>query len=159
MIQQASTRFMISSSAFEMNGMIPERFTCDGANIPPKLIFTNVPDGTVSLALIMEDIDVPPSIKSDGIWDHWVLWNIPPEVTFVDANSSLGVLGTNTGGETGYYGPCPPSGEHRYIFTLYALDSTLSLLPHSTKKDLLSNLAPHLIGKAELIGRYSRNMT
>lgn len=157
MLQQRSTQFTLTSPSFELNGMIPERFTCDGANIPPKLIFMNVPKGTVSLALTMEDLDVPHTIKSDGVWDHWVLWNIPPETTFIDANSSLGIMGANTGGETGYYGPCPPNGEHRYVFKLYALDSALSLPEGTTKEELLNELAPHLIDQTQLTGRYRRN--
>ena len=157
MLQQPPIQFALISPSFEPNGIIPERFTCDGANTPPKLIFLNIPKGTVSLALTMEDLDVPHSIKPDGVWDHWTVWNIPPEATFIDANSSLGITGSNTGGEIGYYGPCPPNGEHRYIFKLYALDSMLTLPEGATKGELVNKLAPHLIDQAELMGRYNRN--
>lgn len=148
----------ISSPAFKMNGVIPALFTCDGKNISPELFFSNVPAGTQSLALTMEDPDVPKSIRTDGMWNHWVVWNIPSTTTSLKEGATPpGVLGMGTNRKASYLGPCPPDREHRYIFTLFALDSLISLPPGSTKEQLLQALAPHIIEKAELIGRYNRN--
>lgn len=145
----------IKSPAFEMNGLIPPRFTCDGDNISPALIFSGIPVGTKSLALTMEDPDVP---RENFVWDHWVLWNMPPTLSGIDEGStSQGVIGINSGGEAAYAGPCPPDREHRYIFTLYALDSLLELPPGSTKDELVQALSTHIIEQAQLIGRYNRN--
>ncbi|HAS84732.1 MAG TPA: YbhB/YbcL family Raf kinase inhibitor-like protein [Candidatus Yonathbacteria bacterium] len=148
----------ISSPAFKMNGLIPAIFTCDGRNISPKLIFSNIPVGTQSLSLTMEDPDVPKNIRTDGMWNHWVVWNIPPETIQIEEGKiPPGVIGAGTNKKASYLGPCPPDREHRYIFTLYALDSVLSLSPGSTKEELLHALAPHIIEKAVLIGTYNRN--
>lgn len=156
--QQKSMTLTITSPAFETNGVIPARFTCDGKNISPELIFSNIPEGTQSLALTMEDPDVPHSIRQDGMWNHWVVWNIPPNTTAIKKGElTQGVVGIGTSGESSYMGPCPPDREHHYIFTLYALDSVLNLPSNSTKEKLLQTLTPHLIQKAILIGRYNRN--
>ncbi|MGB2580802.1 MAG: YbhB/YbcL family Raf kinase inhibitor-like protein [Minisyncoccia bacterium] len=156
---QKNMPLTIASSAFEMNGMIPPRFTCDGENISPELIFLNIPTETQSLALTMEDPDVPHSIRPDGMWNHWVVWNIPPNTTGVkEGELPQGVFGIGTSGESSYMGPCPPDREHRYIFTLYALDSILKLPSDSTKEELLQTLTPHLIEKATLVGHYNRTI-
>lgn len=148
----------ITSPAFEPNGTIPARFTCDGKNISPELIFNNIPKNTQSLALTMEDPDVPKSVRADGMWNHWVLWNMPPAtIRLEEEKVPPGVIGVNTGGKMTYGGPCPPDREHRYIFTLYALDSELNLAAGSTKEELLRGLVSHIIEKAELVGRYDRN--
>lgn len=155
---QKNMPLTITSSAFGMNETIPSRFTCDGKNISPELIFLNIPAGTQSLALTLEDPDVPYSIRPDGMWDHWVVWNIPPNTTNIkEGETPQGVIGIGTSGQDSYMGPCPPDREHRYIFTLYALDSILSLSNDSTKKELLHELTPHLIEKATLVARYNRN--
>lgn len=148
----------ITSTAFSANGTIPARFTCDGKNISPELIFGNVPVGTQSLALTLEDPDVPRTVRADGMWNHWVVWNMPPATTRIAEGAvPPGIVGKGTNGKASYLGPCPPDREHRYFFTLYALDSTLSLPQGATKEELLKALAPHLIEKATLIGRYNRN--
>lgn len=143
----------IKSPAFEMNGMIPARFTCDGENISPKLNFSNIPEGTQSLALTMEDPDAP-----SGTWDHWVVWNIKKDAIGINEGElPSGIVGLGTNGKASYMGPCPPDREHRYIFTLYALDNILNLTKNSTKEELLQELAPHIIEKTILVGRYNRN--
>lgn len=147
----------ITSPSFTENTSIPARFTCDDKNISPKLIFSNIPLGTKSLALIMEDPDVPKERRPDGVFNHWVVWNIPPTTTQIDEGAvPQGVTGPNTGGKNAYTGPCPPDREHRYFFTLYALDSMLSLKESSTKEELLQAIAPHIMEKAVLMGRYNR---
>jgi Raf kinase inhibitor-like YbhB/YbcL family protein len=106
----------------------------------------------------MEDPDVPHSIRPDGMWNHWVVWNIPPNTTGIkEGEKPQGVVGIGTSGQDSYVGPCPPDREHRYIFTLYALDSILNLPNDSTKEELLHALTLHLIEKATLIGHYNRN--
>ena len=141
-----------------MNGEIPVRFTCDGENISPELIIDGAPIGTKSFALTLEDPDVPKNIRVDGMWNHWVIWNLPPTTTHIaEGETPPGVIGTNTSGESAYEGPCPPDREHRYIFTLYTLSAVLSLPKGSSKEQLLQTLAPHVIEKVTLIGRYDRN--
>ncbi|MBI3634409.1 MAG: YbhB/YbcL family Raf kinase inhibitor-like protein [Candidatus Yonathbacteria bacterium] len=141
----------ITSPAFEMNGSIPSRFTCDGDNISPALNFSNIPEGTQSFALTMEDPDVPKTVRADGMWNHLLVWNIPPQTTRIEEGKNPpGIVGANTGGKMLYAGPCPPDREHRYIFTLYALDSLLSLPNSATKEELFQEISPHLIEQAKL---------
>lgn len=147
----------ITSTAFSANGTIPARFTCDGNGISPELVFSNVPEGAQSLALTMEDPDVPLSARADGMWNHWVVWNMPSTTPGIAEGAvPPGVVGINTSGTIAYASPCPPDREHRYIFTLYALDAELPLSQGSTKEELLNALASHIIEKATLIGRYDR---
>lgn len=159
--EQAPSFFMkITSPDFEHNGSIPVRFTCDGEHLYPTLNFHDFPEGTVSLALIVHDPDVPTSLRPDGNWDHWLLWDMPPLVSEIYALGA-GVSGTegyNTSGKIGYTPPCPPDGEHRYFFTLYALDTTLGLDPDMVRsKDfLLGAMQGHILEQAELVGRYER---
>ncbi len=154
---QKSMSLAITSPAFENNGRIPSRFTCDGKNISPEIIFSGIPADTKSLALTLEDPDVPHTIRPDGMWNHWVVWDIPPGIHRVGEGSTPpGIVGVNTDKKVGYTGPCPPDREHRYVFTLYALNATLSLPEGSTKEELLAALAPHVLETAQLIGRYVR---
>ncbi|OGG77904.1 kinase inhibitor [Candidatus Kaiserbacteria bacterium RIFCSPLOWO2_01_FULL_52_12b] len=151
----------LSSSVFENNGRIPSKYTCDGdRTFSPPLSISNVPNGTKSLVLIVDDPDVPKQLRPDGVFDHWVLYNIPADTTSVPEGGAAGTEGLNGAGNTGYTGPCPPShyepSEHRYVFKLYALSDSLSLPAGATKAEVLSTLAPHLIAETELIGRYSR---
>lgn len=107
----------LSSPAFEHNSSIPPKYTCDGANINPPLVISNVPEQTQSLVLLMDDPDVPQQLREDGMWDHWVVFNIPPSTTIISENQEPpGVLGKGTGGKLGYHGPCPPDRQHRYFF-------------------------------------------
>jgi len=148
----------LSSDFFENGGLIPVRFTCDGENISPSLKFTDVPDDVVSFALIVEDPDVPVSVREDGMWDHWVLWNIPKDIRELEVGvSGVGVSGMGTGGKIAYSGPCPPDREHRYFFRLFALDIELDLKEGSSKVDLLGKIGGHILEMAEIVGKYSRS--
>mgnify|MGYP000166421420 CR=1 FL=1 len=147
----------IQSPEFENGVDIPPRFTCDGENINPSLNFLDIPENTKSFTLIVEDHDVPKNIRADGLWDHWIIWNIPKEVTSLPENyKEQGMMGKNSGGEYGYSGPCPPDSEHRYYFKLYALDTMLELNQYATKEELLNAMHGHILDQAELIGKYKR---
>lgn len=148
----------IESSAFSHEGQIPSKYTCDGDNSNPPLSLSEVPSKTQTLVLIMEDPDVPQSIRKDGMWDHWLVWNIPPTVKEIGEKwKSDGVLGKNTGGTNSYQGPCPPDKEHRYFFKIFALDTTLVLDPATmTKQQLLNAMMGHILDQSELMGRYNR---
>jgi len=153
------TRTMkLESPAFGDNQLIPVKYTCDGANINPPLRFSDVPEGARTLVLIMDDPDVPRSIRPDGVWDHWLVWNIPASLTTVsEGEEPPGVVGRNTSGRFGYEGPCPPDREHRYFFKLYALDSEIDLSPQqAAKEDLEKAMAGHILAEAKLVGRYRR---
>ncbi|MCS6907500.1 MAG: YbhB/YbcL family Raf kinase inhibitor-like protein [Anaerolineales bacterium] len=141
------------STAFAPNGFIPKRYTCDGENLSPPLIWKNVPPETKSLAIIVDDPDAP-----GGTFVHWVIFNIPPEVTkFSEGEKGIGTEGINDFRKVGYGGPCPPRGTtHRYFFKIYALDTKLNLDSTATKKDLEKAMQEHILAQGELIGRYSR---
>jgi len=141
---------IIKSSAFTNNRLIPTKYTCDGEDLNPPLSIEGIPNGTQSLALIVDDPDAPM-----GTWDHWIVWNIPPSEK-IEENSVPGVEGLNDFRKHSYGGPCPPSGTHRYFFKVYALDTKLNLNVSSRKKDLEKALQGHILAKGELVGRYSR---
>lgn len=145
----------ISSPAFSSDELIPAHFTCDGENISPELVFANIPKGTQSLALTMEDPDTQ-RLGLGGVWDHWVVWDMPPTILGLGEGADpSGILGSNTAGKVGYMGPCPPEGrEHHYVFTLYALDSMVGLYAGATKKELLNKISGHVIEQVQLVGRY-----
>jgi len=150
--------FDLRSTGFSHGEMMPSRYTCDGDDISPALEWDDPPAGTQSLALIMDDPDAPL-----GTWVHWVLYNIPAEARSLgeavpaDAELSDGSRhGRNSWGRLGYGGPCPPSGTHRYVFRLYALDTTLDLDAGADKQELLRSMEGHILAKGELIGRYQR---
>jgi hypothetical protein len=140
----------LTSSAFTDAGTIPDRYTCKGSDISPPLAIANVPTDTVSLALVMDDPDAPV-----GVWDHWVAFNIAPRETIPESVGNLGVGGNNSWGRTGYGGPCPPSGTHRYFFAIYALDTELDLAAGASKQEVLDALEGHLLAQATLVGRVS----
>ena len=143
----------LTSSEFSNDGAIPSEYTCDGSNINPQLSISDVPSNAKSLALIMDDPDAPV-----GVWDHWVVYNIPASTKEIPKGKEpQGTAGRNSGGRSGYVGPCPPSGTHRYFFKLYALDTTLNLPEGLTKKDLEKSMQGHIIAKAELMGTYKRS--
>ena len=142
----------ISSSAFADGSAIPAKYTCDGSDTCPQFSFTDVPPNAKSLALIMDDPDAP-----GGTFDHWIVWNIPANTTAIaEGKAPQGVAGKNGFGKSGYGGPCPPSGEHRYFFKLYALDTTLNLSASSKKSDLQNAMKDHTVGQAQIVGRYKR---
>lgn len=153
--------FALTSPAFADDASIPPKYTCDGnKEISPPLVITGVPDGTKSLALIMDDPDVPKSVKPDGMFDHWILFNIPAQTMGLVEGESAGVPGKNSVGTTTYINPCPPPQfdppEHRYIFTLYALDMMLSLSAGASKAEVLQAMQGHIVAQTRLIGRYQR---
>lgn len=156
-----TTSLSITSPAFENNGRIPSAYTCDGdRKINPPLAFSGVPEGAKSLALIMDDPDVPKALHADGVYDHWVLFNIPPSISEIGEGKSAGTAGANGSGLSAYTGPCPPPqyepSEHRYIFRLYALDTMLMLKEGAAKEEALKAMEGHIIEQAELIGKYKR---
>ena len=139
--------------------MIPPEHTCDGANVSPPLQWTNVPPETQSLALISDDPDAPM-----GDWVHWVFYDLPPDssglpfsVPNVEKSPSGGTQGRTDFGSIGYRGPCPPSGTHRYLFKVYALDAMLHLKPGVTKEELLRAIRGHILAEGVLMGRYGRS--
>ncbi len=147
----------ITSPAFQTGEEMPAKFTCDGENISPPLNFEEVPEGTRSLVLIMDDPDVPEHIRSDRMWDHWVVFNIPPETTGVaEGEEPPGVPGAGTAGNYKYHGACPPDGEHRYRFKLYALSDTLDLPKGSTKSQVEEAMQGIIIEQVQLVGLYDR---
>src|SRR6185369_212077 len=150
----------IISSQFENEGRIPRGYSCDGENINPPLEFVDVPKGAKSLALLVDDPDVPRSLRSDGMWDHWVVFNIPPKTLNIAENSIPrgSVVGKNTSGTALYMGPCPPDREHRYFFKLYALDIMLSLDDTASKSDVERAMTGHILEQAVLLGKYERSV-
>ncbi len=145
------------SPAFTEGGKIPSEYTCDGKNINPPLDIRGVPDGTESLALIMDDPDVPLSIRPDGLYIHWVVYNMPATLKSIEKGKApKGVFGAGTGGKLAYQGPCPPDREHRYFFKLYALDISLDLPAGATKEEVEEAIEGHVIEEAHLMGRYER---
>jgi len=141
----------ITSLDFANNSKIPVRFTGDGEDINPNLIIEDVPENTKSLVLIVDDPDAPV-----GIWDHWIVFDISPEVRIIKEDSipEGGVQGKNSWGENKYGGPNPPSGTHRYFFKIFALDIRLNLREGATKEEVERAMENHIIDKAELIGLY-----
>jgi Raf kinase inhibitor-like YbhB/YbcL family protein len=146
--------FEISSPAFAQGETIPVKYTCDGADVSPPLRWDEPPAGTGSLALIADDPDAPV-----GTWVHWVVFNLPADARELPEQATLpggSQDGTNSWGRTGYGGPCPPSGTHRYFFKLYALDTTLDLAVGASKEELLQAMEGHILAQTELMGTYSR---
>lgn len=149
----------ISSPAFANNQRIPQKYTCDGKDINPSLAFSDIPENAKSLVLIVDDPDAPM-----GTFVHWVVFNIDPSISEVLENSvpKGGIEGVTSRGNLGWVSPCPPasrgepSGTHRYIFKLYALDAMLNLSSNADKKVIEQAMQKHIIDKAELIGLYSR---
>ncbi len=146
----------IESPAFTDESPIPVRFTCDGDDVSPRLDIRNIPQGAVTLVLIVDDPDAPV-----GTWDHWVEYDIGiPEggaVGFAEGAAVLGIKGVNSWNRTGYGGPCPPQGEnHRYFFAVYALDDRLSLPEGVDSAGVRAAMEGHVIGEATLMGTYGR---
>ena len=145
----------LMSSAFLPGEPIPAAYSCDGENFSPPLTWTHPPNGTKSFALIFDDPDAPA-----GTWVHWLLFDLPAETRSlpeaVGPDPTLGIHGSNSWNSIGYGGPCPPSGEHRYFFKLYALDSVLELEVGATKEQVLEAMEGHILAQTELMGTYSR---
>ena len=142
----------ITSSAFQEGADIPPKFTCDGANTSPPLQIADAPSEAKSLILIVDDPDAP-----SGLFTHWTVWNIPPQTSGIaERGTPKGVQGTNDFGRSGYGGPCPPSGMHRYYFKVFALDRELDLPFGAKRGQLDAAIKGHVTAQGELMGRYSR---
>ena len=148
----------LTSSAFEHEGMIPAKYTCDGQDISPPLTWEKAPEGTESFVLICDDPDAP-----GRTWVHWVLFNLPaetrslPEAVAAEPEPAAGGRhGKNSWGRLDYGGPCPPSGTHRYFFKLYALDTPLDLSAGAKKQQVLDAMDGHILDQATLMGRYQK---
>jgi Raf kinase inhibitor-like YbhB/YbcL family protein len=156
--QENKMEIKVTSTAFQQNQAIPRGYTCDGSNVSPPLEWTGVPKSAKTLAIIADDPDAPA-----GTWVHWVLYNLPADKIGIVENtpttetlSGGGRQGMNDFKKTGYGGPCPPSGSHRYFFKLYALDTELPLKPGATKADLEKAMQGHVVAQGELMGTYRR---
>ena len=153
---------ILASSSFDHKGMIPARHTCDGQDSSPQLAWTGVPADAKSLVLIVDDPDAPDPAAPQMTWVHWVLYNIPPDATGLPESVTAkdlppGTLqGINDWQRTGYGGPCPPVGNHRYFHKLYALNDLLPDLKTPTKALLEKAMQSHVIAHAELVGFYQR---
>ncbi|MDD3629078.1 MAG: YbhB/YbcL family Raf kinase inhibitor-like protein [Candidatus Humimicrobiaceae bacterium] len=143
----------IESPAFKNNEFIPSKYTCDGENINPPLIISDVPEDAKSLVLIVDDPDAP-----GGTWVHWTIWNISPDTKEIKEDSCPpgAVEGMTDSGRPGYSGPCPPYGTHRYFFKLFALDTTLDLDTSSRVADIEHKMEENIVAKAQLVGLYKR---
>jgi Raf kinase inhibitor-like YbhB/YbcL family protein len=143
----------IRSLVFSQDGHIPKKYSCEGENINPPLEISNIPEEAQTLALIAEDPDAP-----RGTFYHWLVWNIPPNEPIAEGYVP-GISGKNSFGKTGYGGPCPPSGEHRYFFKFYALDTELDLQADADKNALEQAMHGHIIAQGELMGKYRKSGT
>jgi hypothetical protein len=142
----------IESPAFTQNERIPAKFTCDGLGLLPPLLILKTPEEARSLAIVVDDPDAP-----SGTFTHWTIWNVPPDTTEIhEGEPPVGVQGRTDFGEVGWGGPCPPDGEHRYFFKVYALDATLDLPTGAGVEELDAAMSGHIVDKAGLIGVYER---
>lgn len=156
---KADVKLTLTSPAFEDRGLIPSRYTCDGENINPELHISGVPEGAESLVLVMDDPDIPDSVKKSlGIekFDHWVLYSIPPDTEVIPEGAQLGSEGLTSRGEPGYVGSCPPDREHRYFFRLYALKGTINFIKTPTLDEVESIAKDMALASTTLMGRYER---
>jgi len=157
-----TTNLKLISSAFEPGASIPKRFTCEGEDRSPPLSWSGVPANARSLVLIVDDPDAPDPAAPKMTWVHWVLYNLAPDGGRLEEGATLqrlpaGTLqGRNDWQRTGYGGPCPPIGRHRYFHKLYALDALLPDLGSPTKSRLLQAMKGHVVAQAELIGTYQK---
>ena len=152
----------LRSSAFDNGDKIPSKYTCEGEDISPSLTWTGVPETARSLVLVVDDPDAPGPKAPKMTWVHWVLYNIPPDVTGLSEGMTLAKLpagteeGLNDWNRSGYGGPCPPIGRHRYFHKLYALDTVLKGLNTPTKADVEAAMSGHIIAQTELMGTYQK---
>lgn len=151
-------KIKVESTAFNEGGMIPKKYACDGQDLSPPISWSGIPDAAKSIALIADDPDAPM-----GTWVHWVVYNLPANITGLPEGvppqktiTNNGRQGTNDFRRIGYGGPCPPGGTHRYFFKVYALDIEVNLDAGATKAQLLKAMEGHLLAEGELMGRYQR---
>lgn len=157
--EEPREKITVRSPAFGEGGRIPPDFTCDGADMSPPIEWSGVPAGSKSLALIAEDPDAPA-----GNWTHWLIFDLSPDLTQLPAGISSGEKLSMNGsqgrtdfGKTIYRGPCPPDGEHRYFFKVYALDARLGLKPGASKQELSQAMQGHILAEGVLMGKYDRS--
>ena len=159
---EVAMSLVLRSSEFEHGGTIPRRFTCEGEDVSPPLAWSGVPPGTKALALIVDDPDAPDPAHPRQTWVHWVLYDVPPAASVLPTAMKASALppgtreGVNDWGRTGYGGPCPPIGRHRYYFKLYALDAPLGDLHRPTKAQLEQAMEGHVLAHTELMGTYQK---
>ena len=150
----------LSSAAFSQQGAIPTKYTCEGADLSPPLAWSDLPQGTKSLALVVDDPDAPDPAAPKMTWVHWVLYNLPPTAGGLPEGALVLPPGTQQGlndwRRTGYGGPCPPIGRHRYFYKLYALNTVLPELGRPTKAALENAMKGHILGQTELVGTYQK---
>jgi len=152
----------VTSSAFQQGGSIPVKYTCEGQDISPPLAWSGAPSSAKTIAMIVDDPDAPNPAKPQRVYVHWVVYNIPAATHSLSENASKSglpkgaVQGKNDWGNTGYGGPCPPIGRHRYFFKLYALDTELTGLSAPTKADLERAMKGHVVDSGELMGTYQK---
>ena len=162
LLAEGNMAFKLTSTAFIDRNEIPVKYTCQGADVSSPLHWEGIPEGTRSLVLIVDDPDAPDPKAPKMTWVHWVLYNIPPDTTGLAENISAAALPPGTGqglndwGRTGYGGPCPPIGRHRYFHKLYALDTVLPKMDKPTKEQVQAAMRDHIIAKTELIGTYQK---
>jgi len=162
-VEEEGKPMELTSPNFTHQGDIPKKYTCDGEDVSPALTWSGVPAGTQSLVLIVDDPDAPDPENPRMTWVHWVLYNLPPSASSLPeaaATSNLppGTLeGLNDWKRTGYGGPCPPIGKHRYFHKLYALDTLLPNLKKPAKDALEKAMKGHILAQAELVGLYRRD--
>src|SRR4029077_1157672 len=148
----AGATLKITSSAFHEGGNIPSKFTCDESDTSPPLQITGIPSNAKTLVLIADDPDAP-----GGLFTHWLVWNIPAQTNSIaEGSAPKGVHGTNDFGKSGYRGPCPPPGTHRYSFKIFALDRELDLRSGAKRSQVDAAMKGHVIAQGELVGRYAR---
>ena len=158
----ATSTLTLTSTAFANNTSIPSKYTCDAGNNPPSppLSITGAPEGTKTLALIVYDPDVPKQLLPSGEFVHWVVFNIPGSVTEITEGAQVGTTGANGAGKNVFAGPCPPPqyqpNEHRYFFTLFALDASLSLKAGASKDEVLKAMQGHILAQTQLLGKYKK---
>jgi Raf kinase inhibitor-like YbhB/YbcL family protein len=156
------TTMQLSSSAFAAGQEIPATYTCTASGISPPLAWRNVPAGTKSIALIVDDPDAPDPAAPKRTWVHWVVYDLPPSAEFVAEGAGNAAMrpparsGVNDWSKTEYGAPCPPIGRHRYFFKIYALDVELGELAQATKSALENAMRGHVLGSAELFGTYEK---
>jgi hypothetical protein len=155
-LKSAPKTLTVTTSAFSNGAAIPREYTCQGSNVSPDLAIANLPNGTKSVALIMDDPDAP-----RGTFLHWTFWNLPPEKAMLAKGAKLASLGAregeNDGGRTGYAGPCPPSGSHRYFFKAYALSEPLELAAGAELSQLTKTMESRVLAWGELLGTYQKS--
>ena len=152
----------LKSPGFSHGGDIPRRYTCEGSDVSPPIAWSGVPDGTLSLALVVDDPDAPDPKAPKLTWVHWILYNLPPTAGALPEAVAPETLppgteqGLNDWNRTGYGGPCPPIGRHRYFHKLYALNVVLMGLENATKAELLKAMDGHVLAQTELVGTYQK---